>query len=90
MGVVYGIVWSVAGLAMAVLGLAVTPAEEAPSGALMLGLGLVGGFGGGLLIELLARPTVPGFTAGLMGSLIGSSILLVIGSVLAQPAREEA
>lgn len=32
MGVVYGIVWSIAGLAMAALGLAVTPAEEAPSG----------------------------------------------------------
>ncbi len=90
MSVVYGIVWCVAGLAMAVLGLAVTPAEEPPGGALVLVLGLAGGFGGGLLIELLARPTVPGFTAGLIGSVIGASVLLVIGSVLGEPEREEA
>lgn len=89
LGLVYAIVWAAAGLAMAVIGIAVSPPDEVPALPLTAALGILGGFGGGLVIELLARPTVPGFTAGFIGSVTGSSVLL-IALALARPAHRAA
>jgi len=90
MGFVYGVAWVIGGLLMAVLGRAVTPTDEAPGAASTVVLGILGGVVGGLLIETLARPTVPGFTAGFIGSLMGSSVALIIWSVLTGPHHRAA
>lgn len=81
------VVWILTGLAMGVLGRAVSPAWQAPGALLCTGLGVVGGFGGGLLIHLLARGTVAGFTAGEIGAIMGASVLLIVGSVVAPYRR---
>jgi len=90
MGFVYGVAWVIGGLLMAVLGRAVTPNDEAPGAASTVVLGILGGVVGGLLIETVARPTVPGFTAGFIGSLMGSSVVLIIWSVLTGPGHRAA
>jgi len=86
----YGVVWALAGLLLAVVGRAVTPAQEAPRAASTIALGILGGVAGGLVIDSLSRPTVHGFTAGFIGSLMGSSVVLIIWSVVAKPAHRSA
>ncbi len=84
------VVWIVTGIGLGVLGRAVSPAWQAPGLPLCAGLGAVGGLGGGLLIHLLALRNVAGFTAGEIGAVMGASVLLIAGSVLAEPGRRPA
>ena len=85
MWIIYGIVWSAAGLAMAIIGLSVGP-DYGPARKAMGALaGIVGGFLGGLGIELWARSSTFGFTAGFMGSLTGAMVLLIAWGLWTRP-----
>ncbi len=86
MWVVYGIVWAVAGVGIAVIGVAVSPASSVPSRPLAVLLGLVGGFAGGLVFELLSRATVFGFTAGFLGSLVTAMVVLILWTIVVPEA----
>ncbi len=82
MWIIDGIVWALAGVAIAVIGVAVSPAPSVPSRPLAVLFGLVGGFAGGLVFELLSRRTVFGFTAGFIGSLITAMVLLIVWTMV--------
>ncbi len=84
------VAWILTGLGLGVLGRAVSPSWQAPPTRLVLGLGLLGGLGGGLLAHELALRTVAGFTAGEIGSILGASVVLIVGAVLAAPRRRPA
>jgi hypothetical protein len=82
MWVLYGIAWALAGAAIAGIGLAVSRPVDVPSRPLAVLLGLGGGFAGGLVIELLSRSSVFGFTAGFIGSLVSAMVLLVLWTIV--------
>jgi uncharacterized membrane protein YeaQ/YmgE (transglycosylase-associated protein family) len=83
------VAWILTGLGLSILGRAVSPPDQALGALLAAALGILGGLGGGFLVEGLATRTVPGFTAGEIGSIMGASVLLIVGSVLKAP-RERA
>lgn len=84
------VVWIVTGVVLSVIARAVSPERQAPGIVLSTALGIVGGGAGGLLISWLAERSVAGFTAGFVGSIIGASVLLVIGSVVTAPGGRTA
>jgi uncharacterized membrane protein YeaQ/YmgE (transglycosylase-associated protein family) len=79
--------WIVIGAAVAALELAIAPEDQAPETGRTVAVGVTGGLAGGLLVELLARQTVPGFTAGAVGSVMGACLALIAWSVLSRPAH---
>jgi len=84
------VVWIVAGLVLSVLARAVAPRGQVVGVAASSALGIAGGLGGGFAIDRLARSTVAGFTAGLVGSILGACVLLIIGNVAAAPGDARA
>lgn len=82
------VVWIVIGLALSVIARAVAPERQVLGMAANSALGIVGGLAGGFMIDRLAQSTVAGFTAGAVGSIMGASVLLIIGNVVAAPAEQ--
>jgi hypothetical protein len=88
MALVSWVVWLVAGLALAVLTLAVSPTEEAPPALPTLGIGALAGLVGGLLTAHLANAILTGPATGLIGSLLLAVVLLAVwGLVRGHQAR---
>ncbi len=83
MALVSGIVWIVAGLAMAVLTLAVSPADQAPPRLPTIGLGAVAGLLSGILTTHLANALLTGAATGPFGSLFGAVVVLAIWGIFA-------
>jgi uncharacterized membrane protein YeaQ/YmgE (transglycosylase-associated protein family) len=89
MGLVSVVSWMVAGLAIAIVTAAVTPIEQRPPTALTLVVGSVGGLLGGVVITLVANPTLTGLATGIAGSFMGSIISLLIWGLLAHAVQRE-
>ncbi len=80
MGVILFIVF---GLVIGLIARAVMPGDQKMGIPMTIGLGVAGSFIGGFLVSLVTSQRVTDFnTAGVIGSVMGALVLLVIGAGL--------
>ncbi len=87
MWVLQAIGWAVAGVVITAIALGVSPEDSVSSKPRALLLGLAGGVGGGLVVQVLAHRQGFGFTAGVFGSLVIAMVVLLVWMMVTPEPR---